>query len=107
MIVVEVFADVVCPFTHVGLHRIVQIAVGRRDDAGVRLHEPRATQPPEFALLQDAQELGLRRPAHLAHLVEKQHASGRELDLSGLVLMSPRERSTFVPEQLRLEERVW
>ncbi len=53
------------------LNRLVQVAIGRRDDAGVGLEHARAAETLEFALLQHAQELRLRRQAHLADFVEK------------------------------------
>ena len=66
--------------------------------------EPRPAEPLELALLQHAQELRLRREAHLADLVEEQHAAGRQLDLARLGLLRARERAALVAEQLRLEQ---
>ena len=68
------------------------------------LSEPGPAEPLELALLQDAQELRLRRQAHLADLVEEQHAAGRQLDLARLGLLRARERAALVAEQLRLEQ---
>jgi hypothetical protein len=56
-------------------------------------------------LLQHAQEFGLRRGAHLAHFVEKQHTRRRQLDLPGLALVGAGERSTLVAEQFRFDQR--
>ena len=86
------------------LHRLPEVAVRGRDNADVRLQRPRASDPLELALLQDAQDLCLRRPAHLAHFVEEQHAAGGQLDVTGLGLMSAREGATFVSEHFRLEQ---
>ena len=86
------------------LHRLPQIAVGRGHDADVRLEQPGAAEPLELALLQDAQELGLRRQAHLADLVEEQHAAGGQLDLARLGLLRAREGATLVAEELGLEQ---
>ena len=59
----------------------------------------------KFALLQDAQELDLRRGAHLADLVEQQHAAGSGLDLSGAALIGAGERAALVAEELGFEQR--
>ena len=59
-----------------------QVAVGRGDHPDVRLQEARPAEPLELALLQHAQELRLRGQAHLADLVEEQHAARRQLHLA-------------------------
>ena len=66
--------------------------------------QPRAAEPLELALLQHAQELRLRRQAHLADLVEEQHAAGGQLDLARLGLLRAGERAALVAEELRLEQ---
>jgi hypothetical protein len=53
---------------------LVQISIGRGDDADVHADRPRAAQADELPFLQHAQELRLRRRRHLGHFVEKQHA---------------------------------
>ena len=69
--VVQVLAEVAA------FHGLPQVAVGRRDHANVRLQDAGGPEPLELAFLQDAQELRLRRQAHLGDFVEKQHAAGR------------------------------
>jgi hypothetical protein len=86
------------------LHGLSQVAVGRRNDADIGFQQPRAPQPLELALLQDAQELGLRRQTHLADFVQEQHAACRQFDLSRLGLLRTRERAAFVAEQFRFEQ---
>ena len=86
------------------LDGFAQVAVARGDDADIRLQHPGAAEPLELAFLQDAQELRLRREAHLADLVEEQHAAGRQLDLARLGLLRAGERAALVAEQLRLEQ---
>ena len=68
------------------------------------LQQPGAAEALELALLQDAQELGLRCQAHLADLVEEQHAAGGQLDLPGLGLLCAREGAALVAEELGLEQ---
>src|SRR4029450_8330439 len=53
---------------------------------------------------QDAQELGLRRQAHLAHFVEEQHTAGGQLDLPRLGLLGARVGAALVAEELSLEQ---
>src|SRR4029079_13407030 len=70
----------------------------------IRSKGPGAPEALELALLQDAQELGLRRGAHLRHFVEKQRPAARLLKLSGLALCGAGECSALIPEQLSLEQ---
>ena len=66
-----------------------RIAVGCGDHPDVGLDGPRPAEPLELALLEDAKELGLHRQAHLADLVEEEHAAGRLLDLPGRDACAP------------------
>jgi hypothetical protein len=84
--------------------RLCAVAVRGCDNADVRFLKARPAEPLEFAFLQNAQELGLRRQTHLADLVEKEHAARRELHLSRLCLMRAGERAALVAKQLRLEQ---
>src|SRR5206468_2288234 len=96
--VVEVLAKIAA------LDRLAQIAIRRRDDPHVRLLQPCPAESLEFPLLQNAQELRLRRRAHFAHFVEKQDTSGRQLDLPWLGLLRAGEGPAFVAEQLGFEQ---
>ena len=86
------------------LNGFAQIAVRRGDDTDVRLQQACPPEPLELALLQNAQELGLRGEAHFGDLVEKEHAARRELHLPGLCLLRAGERAALVAKQLRLEQ---
>src|SRR4030095_300988 len=55
------------------LDGFAKVAGGRGDDPDVRLQEARAAESLELALLQNAQELGLRGQAHLADFIQEQH----------------------------------
>ena len=79
------------------LHRFLQVAIRRRDHAHVRLERTRRTEPLEFSLLQHTQELRLRRRTHFRHFIEKEYATGSELDLSGLCLLRAGERPRSKP----------
>ncbi len=67
-------------------HRLFQVAIGGGDDADVDVDALLAADAHELALLDDAQELGLKRRRQLAHLVEKDRALIRQLELSELPL---------------------
>jgi hypothetical protein len=54
----------------------------------------------ELALLQHAQQLGLRRRAHLADLVQEQHATRGHLDQTRLGRKRAGKRTPLVSEQL-------
>ena len=86
------------------LDRLSEIAVARGNHADLCFLHARAAETLKFALLKEAKQLGLCGAAHLAHLIQEQHAFGRELDLAGLGLMSAGKRSALVAEELRFEE---
>ena len=73
-------------------------------DAGVGLQGLGSTDALEFVLLQDAQELGLRRLGKLADLVEEDGAAGGALEPPGLLAIGAGEGAALVAEQLALDE---
>ena len=64
---------------------LTEVAVGRRDHANVHVLGAFRAERLDFALLQDAQQLGLQADAHRPDLVEKDGAAvgQRELALLG------------------------
>jgi hypothetical protein len=88
-------------------HGFGQIPVRRRDHADVRLHGARAAKAHELAFLEHAQELRLRGSCHLGDFVEKEHPTGRQLDLSRLRLLRAGEGAALEPEQFGLEQVFW
>ena len=62
--------------------RRAQLAVGRRDEPHVDLHQRGAADALEPLLLERAQDLGLQRQRQLANLVEEQRAAMRHLELA-------------------------
>ncbi len=60
-----------------------QIAVGGGDDSRIRSKHARAAQPLELTLLEDTQELGLGRRAHLRDLVARPTTSNADESVSG------------------------
>ena len=81
-------------------HRLLQVPVGGRDHARVRAQRLVAADALELALLEHAQECDLDGRRQLAHLVEEDRASGRQLEPSFPPLQRARERAPLVAEQL-------
>ena len=85
-------------------HELLQVAVGRREDAHVHVPHPLLAHRPHLALLQDAQELRLRRRRELAHLVEQERPAVRLAEEPGSRAHRAGEGALRVPEELRLGE---
>ena len=95
---VEILAEVAL------LDLLLEILVGRGDDADVDLDRPRRSEALDFPFLQHAQHLGLRLRAHVADFVEEDRAVVGLLELADLLLGRAGERSLLVAEQLRLDQ---
>jgi len=54
----------------------------------------------------EPQQQGLHTEAHLAHFIEKERASIRDLQLARLVTVGTGEAALDVAKELRLEERL-
>src|SRR5882724_10336854 len=96
--VVQVLAE--APRLHLGL----EVLVGGREDAHVDLQGAVAADPLELALLQDAQDLGLRLRPHVADLVEKECPAVGDLELALARRDRPREGALLVTEELALDQ---
>ena len=86
------------------LHALVEVAVGGGDDAHVDGDRLRAADARERALLEDAQQLGLRARVHLADLVEEDRAAVGALEVAELARVRVGEGAALVAEQLALEQ---
>ena len=86
-------------------HPLLEVAVGRGDDADVDVQRLGAADPLETPLLERAQDLRLQRQRQLADLVEEQRAAMRQLEPAGLARRRAGERALLVAEQLGLEQR--
>src|SRR5690606_31742566 len=86
------------------LDRALEVAVRRGDDA--RLDGDRAvpTHARDLAVLQRAQQLGLRGGRQLADLVQEQRAAPRALERALPLPVRTRERAALVAEQLALDQ---
>src|SRR5262249_4050464 len=89
-----------------GRNRVLEVSIGRRDEAHVAAQGRRTAYALELALLQDAQELGLYGQRQLADLVEEQRAGRGQLEAPRLLAVGARERAALVAEELRLQQRL-
>src|SRR5439155_193572 len=96
--IVEVLAE------SAGLHLVLEVAVGRHDDARIDRAGAVLAHRADLALLQHAQELRLERRAGLRDLVEKEGAAARHLEEALAVLGGAREGAAAVAEELALEQ---
>ena len=83
---------------------VVEIAVGRGDDAEVERDRSGATDRHDLALLEHAELRRLRGPRQVADLVEEQRAAIGGADEPRVVGLGAGERALLVPEQLALDE---
>ena len=98
--VVEVLAEPALADEH------VERPVGRRDQAEVDVDGSVAAEALEAALLEHAQQLGLRDQRQVADLVEEQRAAVGQLEAPGLAVVRAGEGALLVAEDFRFEQRV-
>ncbi len=99
--VVEVFAE--GRLRRLGDHSR-EVAVRGRHEADVHANRPRAAQPLELLLLQNAEQLGLEFRRDVADLVEEQCPLVRQLKAAHLLADGAGEGALLVAEQLALQE---
>ena len=99
--IIEIFAEL--PVGDPAL----KVTIRRSHNPGVGAKHSRSTEPLKFTLLEDAEELGLRRRTHLRDFVEKQRAAGGLFKLARLALRRPGVCASLVPEQFRFEQLLW
>ena len=76
-----------------GVDLVSQAPVGRRDDPHVDPPRKVLADAPHFALLQHAQQLGLRARRQLADFVEEERAAVGLLEQAGALADGARERA--------------
>src|SRR5579859_2313268 len=81
------------------------VAVGGRHDAHVDFLRAAAADPPDLAVAERPQELGLQIERKLADLVEEQRASVGALERSFAIARGSGEGAAVVSEELALDER--
>ena len=99
--IVEIFAE-----SAFG-HRTLQILVGRREDSNVHAQRRLRSNPRELAVLEDVEQLGLKRGMEVADLVEEDCSAVRRLELADLELVGAGEGTALVTEELALQELAW
>ena len=94
----EVFAKTVF------FDRARQISIRRRDHPNVDWNRLRPSHPFKLPLLKKSQQFGLQLGRDVSDFVEKHRAAVSQLHFTFLQLMSPCERSVFMPEELAFEQ---
>ena len=89
-----------------GRDLLFEAAVGRGDDPHVDAARQVLADAPHLAVLQHAQQLGLRARRQLPDFVEEQRAAIRLLEQPGPLGRRAGERAARVAEQLRLDQLV-
>jgi hypothetical protein len=86
-------------------NRLGDVAIGRGDDADVRLDFLRAADAIEAAGFEHAQQPRLHVERHLGDFIEEQRAAGGALEDAGVRARRAREAALLVTEQLGLDQR--
>src|SRR5262249_18601601 len=82
--------------------RLIEGAVGRRDDTRVGLGLARPTHAHERSLLERAEQLSLHLEIEPSNLVHEQRAPGCKLEESRFARIHSKKRALLIAEQLRL-----
>src|SRR4030095_16313674 len=85
-------------------HEPLWVPVRGREEADRDATDLRRPHRSDFAIIEDAQQLGLVVPARGLKLCEKQHAAVGLLEEAGMVRKRSREGAFTVAEELALEE---
>jgi len=87
-----------------GLDRRFEIAMGRRDQPHIHLDRAAAAHALQFALLQHAQQLGLKGRRDLADFVEEQRAAVGHFEAALARTHGAGKGTLLVAEEFRLEQ---
>jgi hypothetical protein len=85
-------------------NRLFNVAVRRGDYTDVYRNVVDPAHPAKRPLFQEAQELGLKRGRHVAHLIEKHRPTVRQFEQTFLLLPRIGERAALVPEEFALQQ---
>ncbi len=83
------------------------VAVGCRDQTHLDPQFLGSAHAGERPVLQETQQLGLKRSAHVTDLVQEDRATIRLLDVPALGPMRSRESTTLIAKEFGLQERLW
>src|SRR5690349_12411533 len=82
-----------------GLDLNRQVFVSGRDDADVHFDAVRIAEGIDDVIFQDAEQLGLRRKAHLADFVEEERPTGSKLELARFRVLGICEGTALISEE--------
>src|SRR5262245_8502188 len=82
---------------------LLEIAMRRGDDPHIGTNRLLAAEPHKFLLLQDAEDLGLRRQRHVANFIEEKCAAIALLKLADPPPIGSSESAFLMAEQLALK----
>ena len=86
------------------LDHLVEIDVGRDHQPELGLDRLCAADPLDLVFLDGAKQLGLQIESEISDLVQKQRASGSQLELAELLSHGAREGASLVSEQVALDQ---
>ena len=86
------------------LDQLLEMLIGRGNDARIDFDRLRTADALERPLLQKAQQLRLHHRRQIANLVEQDRAALGRFEAAGLVLDGAGERTAHVPEEFALEQ---
>ena len=88
------------------LDHLLEVPMGRRDDAHVGSNLGGAAHPAEGLVFHEAEQFRLQRRGHLADLVQEDGAAPGRFEQALLLGARVGERAALVAEELRLQERL-
>ena len=83
--------------------RRLEISIGRRNDANIGSNRLPTPDARELKILENMEQLRLKRRGHFPDLVQAQGTAARELEPTGLSTIGSCKRPLFVTEQLGLQ----
>ncbi len=83
---------------------MLEILVGRSDDANIDSRGARTAYGLELTLLKHTAQHGLKLQWHVSNFIEEQSATIRQREPADMRIDSARKGSAFVPEEFAFEE---
>ena len=99
---VQAIVEVISQFA--ARYRFFGDLIGGGEDANIDGSLDFASQPPQFAVFEDAQQFGLRSDGHFANFVEEKRAALGEFEASRPALKRARKRSFFVSKDFAFDQ---
>src|SRR6266850_8459732 len=96
--IIQIFAELTVP------NHLLQVLVGRSNDANIDSSGTRAANGLKFTLLENAEQLGLKLQWHVSNFIEEQSAAIRQREPADMRIDRASKGSAFVSEQLTFEK---